>query len=85
MKLGKIERLGHYGGSGMTKYVELKNGKEEEYLNNLWLAIEDLYVDMYVSDLSHKEIRKYILEEVKINMDKIEEDIDDPKSELYVD
>ena len=78
-------KLGHYGGTGRTTYKKIKNGKEEEYINNLWLAINDIYTDMYVNDINHKEIRKYILEEVKHNMDKMEEDIEDPASELYQD
>jgi len=79
-------KLGHPGATGKTTYIRSKNAKEEEYINNLWLAVQDLYTDLYVeAEATHNEIRKYILEEVKWNIDKMKEDIEDPKSELYVD
>ena len=81
--MAEIDKLAHFGGTGKTRFEAAKT--EKEYINNLWLAVEDLYTDMYVSDINHKEIRKYILEEVKWNLDKIEEDIENPKSEIYQD
>ena len=79
-------KLSHPSGTGRTAFKRSKNGKEEEYINNLWLAVQDLYTDLYVdADATHKEIRKYILEEVKWNIDKMKEDIEDPESPIYVD
>ena len=78
-------KFGHPGATGETSFKRSKNPKEEEYINNLWLAIQELYTDLYVNNADHKEIRKYILQEVKWNMDKMEEDIEDPDSELYQD
>ena len=53
-----------------------KKSVEDDYEHNLWMATEDIYVEMYATfDMPFDEIRGRILEMVQTYMDFLRQDI----------
>ena len=53
-----------------------KKSVEDDYEHNLWMATEDIYVEMYANfDMDHDDIREKILGMVMSYMDFLRQDI----------
>ena len=44
---------------------------ESDYDYNLWLAIEDIWTEMYVSDMTPQEIKAHLVNTMKIYCDEM--------------
>jgi len=52
------------------KYKNLKNGSPDEHLDNLFLAVTDIFWNMRLdADISEKEARKLIIRDVNMVLD----------------
>ena len=52
------------------KYKNLKNGSVDEHLDNLFLAVTDIFWNMRLdADISEKEARKLIIRDVNMVLD----------------
>jgi len=52
----------------MPRFVQNPK-KVDHYLQNLNQAVEDLYAEMYVDDISPSEIKKTIIDNAKVTID----------------
>ena len=54
----------------VLKYKNLKNGSPDEHLDNLFLAVTDIFWNMRLdADISEKEARKLIIRDVNMVLD----------------
>lgn len=62
--------------SGETRYRSTKGADIKVYQNNLWLALQDIFIDMVAgANINPKLARTYVLRQVKQDLDLLVRDV----------